>query len=675
MDAACLIGLCSAAAQTVTDVGTAVSTVANTAATPAAAAYAASAASAASTPAPADATRDTSHALVWLGILAVLAAQIAAPWSLRRYRKRLLGFMGSASRKALGLAELASVEPWTPERLHGAMERQRRLVLAVLVGVVLVYSVAAALVWGHVGADSKVTMVSRLVSFLMFASLSAPVVLLGVSAANFGRLFWVWLAPVAFASVAMQIVVINGIGGDGEDWSATLKALLLVVVLTAGAVAVREFTPAATWRRIADWLRGHRKSAIALGLLGCMVLLMIVGWLSPEPELPADAVEAPDAQPDSAADFVRDIRLSPWQKTALGCLAAAAAILGCYLTMVDRVKRILVPLIALGLFTLLFAAVLIGMALLSGAPDWAILPGVPLALLLAWLPANFALSWIGLAYERKLFSDAQFQVFCWMLTISGVVIGIETQVNDTTLFDPLSLWLFAATAGALLLYWLATRYGLKPLDSNKRLLVLRVFAQDHRGEQLLDEIEYRWRFIGPIVLIGGPDIAARTIDPGKAANFLRFKLRDTFVPSLHVLHKQVAAMDETPDPDGRYRVNEFFCFDDIWKEAVQLLLDSSDAVVLDLRGFTAARRGTAYELGLLMQRGALPRTVFLVNQETDLQAVRQALGVPDGQPLPAGNVIEVESAMDGQRLVDALVQRIPAAPRPAAQPDPSLIAA
>ena len=119
-------------------------------------------------------------------------------------------------------------------------------------------------------------------------------------------------------------------------------------------------------------------------------------------------------------------------------------------------------------------------------------------------------------------------------------------------------------------------------------------------------------------------------------------------------------MDETPDPDGRYRVNEFFCFDDIWKEAVQMLLDSSDAIVLDLSEFTAERRGTAYELGLLTERGALPRTVFLVSAMTDLDAVRAALHVAPGSALPAGSVIQVEHSVDGKQLVEALVARIPA---------------
>jgi hypothetical protein len=117
-------------------------------------------------------------------------------------------------------------------------------------------------------------------------------------------------------------------------------------------------------------------------------------------------------------------------------------------------------------------------------------------------------------------------------------------------------------------------------------------------------------------------------------------------------------MDETPDPDGRYRVNEFFCFDDIWKEAVELLLESSDAIVLDLSEFTAERQGTAFELGLLSERGALSRTIFLVSKATDLAALHAAL--PPGASLPADSVIQVERSVDGKQLVEALVHRIPA---------------
>jgi hypothetical protein len=290
------------------------------------------------------------------------------------------------------------------------------------------------------------------------------------------------------------------------------------------------------------------------------------------------------------------------------------------------------------------------------------------------LAASFMLSWIGLAYEQKVFSDAQFQVFCWMITVAGVVICVGTIVRGSKLFDPMNLWLLGATGVALVVYWLVTRYGIQPLDSNRRLLVLRVFSKERRGERLLDELEYRWRFIGPIVLIGATDVAKRTIDPAKAADFLRRRMEDIFVPSLYVLHKRVAAMDETPDPDGRYRVNEFFCFDNTWREAVRLLLDSSDAIVLDLSEFTADRQGTAWELGQLRERGALPRTVFLVSDQTDRDAVCAALHLPPGSELPAGAVIRVDRSVDGAQLVEALVRRIPqsGAPPPVGGPPRSV---
>mgnify|MGYP006921750830 FL=1 len=52
---------------------------------------------------------------------------------------------------------------------------------------------------------------------------------------------------------------------------------------------------------------------------------------------------------------------------------------------------------------------------------------------------------------------------------------------------------------------------------------------------------------------------ARTVDPG---DFLRFATGDiatSFVTTQDDLQRRLAALDTTPDPDGRYRVNEFCC--------------------------------------------------------------------------------------------------------------------
>jgi hypothetical protein len=632
MDLSCLIGLCSAAAQ---ETGAVAAPLAQGAA-----------AVPGSAPTPEAGWLETIGLLATLlGVISVMLAQILAPWVIRRYARRMEALMRASSPQAPGPGGTIDRPAWTADALLAAMERQRRMVLRLLIGVVLVYSaVAAAVLIAHTQtAGTKLSALSVAVSFLMFASFSGPVVLLGVSAANFARLFWTWFAPATFAAVAMQSMLAS-VSNPEEQRSHVLWALAAVAVLTAVAVALRHAVPAPARQQALLWLRRHW----LLGVLGALLLVLVAVAL------------LFIALPDSAGYLLG------------GSLAGALAIGLCYLTMVDRIRRIVAPLLAAGMFTLVAATLGVLVAGWSN-PDktaLAILLAVPpAALVLGVLAASFMLSWIGLAYEQKVFSDAQFQVFCWMITVAGVVICVGTLVRESSLFDPMNLWLLSATAVALAVYWLVTRYGIRPLDSNKRLLVLRVFSKERRGERLLDELEYGWRFIGPIVLIGATDVAKRTIDPAKAADFLRRRMEDIFVPSLHVLHKRVAAMDETPDPDGRYRVNEFFCFDNTWREAVRRLLDSSDAIVLDLSEFTAGRAGTAWELGQLRERGALPRTVFLVSDQTDLDAVCAALHLPPGAELPAGAVLRVDASLDGAQVIEALVRRIPEAPaRPEGAP-------
>jgi hypothetical protein len=66
-------------------------------------------------------------------------------------------------------------------------------------------------------------------------------------------------------------------------------------------------------------------------------------------------------------------------------------------------------------------------------------------------------------------------------------------------------------------------------------------------------------------------------------------------------------IDLEPDPDTRYRVNEFFCAGEIWIAAARHLMLRCDVIVIDLRQFHAGRLGTATELEMLSQLGALDR--------------------------------------------------------------------
>lgn len=585
--------------------------------------------------------------LTWLGIAVMVLAQTAAPWVLKRYRQRVLAFMQAPAAQALGLLEQVSA-PWTAARLLAGIEGRRRQVLWVLAGVVALYSTLAALAFFYRMERAHEGLISYAISFFMFAAFCGPVVLLGVSASRFSHHFWVWFAPATFAAFAMQAVVTTMEGEGGRKGAA--GALVGVVLLTLAAVLLRQRVPERWSRRVRALLALYGwKLVLPITALTALGLLALLGWLQ-HPAL---------------------------QKLVASCFVALVAIGLCFLTMVDRIKRTVVPLLGAALLTVFvvaLASTAVAIALLPPLPSWALGTLGFMGLAVGLLAAYFMLSWIGLAYEQKLFSDAQFQVFSWMLAVSGAAMAIETMFQQRALTDPSNLQLAAASVLALLVYWLVTRYGLQPLPSNRRLLVLRVFAQDSRGEQLMDELEYRWRFIGPIALIGGTDMAARTIDPAKAADFLRGRLKDGFVPSAEVLNRRVTNFDDTPDPDGRYRVNEFFCFVDIWQLAVQRLLQGCHAVVVDLRGFTAERRGTAWELAHLRDTGALARTVFLIDSATVQADVHAALGSPPELPLPAARVLAVDRWMDGEALVEALVHCLET-PRPAVpqvQPEPAL---
>lgn len=124
-------------------------------------------------------------------------------------------------------------------------------------------------------------------------------------------------------------------------------------------------------------------------------------------------------------------------------------------------------------------------------------------------------------------------------------------------------------------------------------------------------------------MIGGPDLAKSNLDLHELFFFLSRRLRELFVTDRRSLTVHLAAIDEHADPDERYRINEYFCSDDMWQEAVEQLVGHCDAVLLDLRDFSAERRGTTFEIELLARRGALRRTVFMINGQTDMKAWRK----------------------------------------------------
>jgi hypothetical protein len=191
---------------------------------------------------------------------------------------------------------------------------------------------------------------------------------------------------------------------------------------------------------------------------------------------------------------------------------------------------------------------------------------------------------------------------------------------------------------------------IKPWKPARGLLLLRVFARDKRGERLLDEVAFRWRFIGPIHMIGGPDLAKTNLEPNELLLFLRRRLRQIFVIDRPSLQRRLAELDWEADPDARYRINESFCTDSMWQETVGELLHVSDAILLDLRGFTAARRGTAFEIRLLAERDALRRSVILIDAQTDISAIEKSLAGIPGIVMPQERILRSDGRIEGNDI-------------------------
>jgi len=267
-----------------------------------------------------------------------------------------------------------------------------------------------------------------------------------------------------------------------------------------------------------------------------------------------------------------------------------------------------------------------------------------IGLWLAWRAVLAVGGRLARAYERKLFSDAQFQVASWMAVITTVM-AFAPGYTEAGL-NPWSLGLIPPLLGALWLYRKLLRQ-IEPWKPTKALLLLRVFARDRRGEQLLDEVAFRWRFIGPIHMIGGPDLAKVNLDPDELLLFLRRRLRDMFITDQASLQRRIDALDWQSDPDARYRINESYCSDKMWQVTVRELLDLSDAVLLDLRGFTPARRGTAFEIRLLAERGALSHTVILIDAETDVAAIEQTIADIPGAAIPQERIFRSDGPIQG----------------------------
>jgi hypothetical protein len=307
-------------------------------------------------------------------------------------------------------------------------------------------------------------------------------------------------------------------------------------------------------------------------------------------------------------------------------------------------------------------SVLRSLVLLLGAElylaSWFMLAALPIGYL-CWR----TLGWLSRGYERKAFSDTQLLVDSWWLIF--VFFAMTSLASD---FGWGALAALAAFAGYRIVVVLGFEFwpaGATTTGGRNRLLLLRVFGFQRRTERLFDAVAQHWRLSGSVKLIAAADLATRVIDPGDIIGFMGGRLRRRFVASEADVGRQLSRIDEAPDPDGRFRVNKFFCYDTTWRATLQALLARSDAVLMDLRGFSRSNSGCLYELGELARTGLLRHTLLVVDDTTDVQLLGATLGetargAPAGpshavpQLLPNVERVRPRSPADLERVRDRL---------------------
>jgi hypothetical protein len=268
---------------------------------------------------------------------------------------------------------------------------------------------------------------------------------------------------------------------------------------------------------------------------------------------------------------------------------------------------------------------------------------------------------IARSYQARRASDQMLNIDILMVifTIAGFVTQLAAFGWVVALAAP------AGFAGyRLFVRWcLRSRRRSAPPAEPRTLLLLRVFGFDKRTQRLLDDLGQRWRYLGPIRLIAGADLAYATLEPHEFVAFLGGRLTRAFIKDSGDLDRRLGETTSLPDPDGLYRVEDFFCHDDTWRMTVSRLAHNAQAVLMDLRAFSPANRGCIFEIEELVASVAVTRVILLVDDSTDLRFLEQTIeagwrAIPSDSPnaVEGAHRLRILKAASGhRRTLDALL--------------------
>lgn len=160
-----------------------------------------------------------------------------------------------------------------------------------------------------------------------------------------------------------------------------------------------------------------------------------------------------------------------------------------------------------------------------------------------------------------------------------------------------------------------------PSDNAPVLLLLRVFGHRASQQKLARGLLRDWRRQGPVVLIGGEDLATETLDSDELAAFLTGGLGHLFLNDAADLNRAMSEQS-TPYIDGLYPTHDYYCRSHSWKPAVETLMSRAALVILDLRGLSPENAGVRFEIDALAARVPVAQIQVLYDDSTDMDLAR-----------------------------------------------------
>ena len=257
-------------------------------------------------------------------------------------------------------------------------------------------------------------------------------------------------------------------------------------------------------------------------------------------------------------------------------------------------------------------------------------------------------------------------VFGFFILAFLIPLGISFSNYD--IFEGVfGLYYFAPLLGVFIIFMLYVIIsyifylsGIKKFS--RRLTVLRVFGLKSNTRHLFNRVVHFWNYAGPsftimdpifaksefsfwgspknfrlksaqvFAIFAGAVIGYKVNSGGMALSYILMILSSViinvillyiiiptfFIKKSDALHKRIG---RTSGRDrGWYGIGKqvnLYCFDNIWKKALGRIVEGADAVIMDLRGFSADRKGCAFEMSHLVNNYDLDRALFIVDGGTD----------------------------------------------------------